>query len=607
MIRTRQKEPKVQEILGYTAYRPGYQAYAEVAQCIMRLAVVPFVALYILGVVSGVIPGHETAAMDPSVLTNSLNWLLPVTFVELALAAIALIWTLRHPSIGITYRRMVLPLIDLVLVTVAMALGGKMMVPLVVLPLWLTIGSGLRYGLDYLIAGTVLTLISLGIVLAVNPYWQENLVFSGAMAVISVLVPIYLYFMLRQIRNANLREQTALKDRTQFVAMMSHELRAPLAGIVSMAQLLMNRRQPAAEFEVTQSIKSTAENLLLVVDDLFHVSMSDNQRPEVNDRAFQLRQVAARLETMLGSLAQEKGLTLTFEVADGVPHLVSGDPNLLTQALLNLLHNAIKFTDAGGVTLTIQSRPSGDGPIWIHIEIVDTGPGIAEQMKSRLFKAFVQQDLSFSRRHGGVGLGATIAYNLIQQMGGSIRVDDNPAGGAIFVVDVPFRSTSLPDVASTDFLPPAEETDLSTVSRAAEQDVFSRHRANTRPLRILSVEDQRPNRLMLQAILSKAGHRAMMCSNAERAMTFLLDEPFDLVILDIHMPGASGIDVMAHINGNGAGEGSHLPVIFLTADLTPETRELAMNTGGMTVLTKPIQADALLEAIHNAAVIPAEG
>jgi len=591
----------VRDIFSRHAFDQQRGAYAEAAQGIIRLSIAPIIALYIAAIGSGTIAVDLTFPEDHQALGKlraNLHLLLYYTMLQALIAGGILFWILRSPQAN-TARRVFAISNDYITITAMLALGGRPMAPIFVVLLWLTIGSGLRYGPRYLLFGAAASLLALGVTIFTNSYWKAQPFIASTALMVALLVPGYIYVMLRTMRRAHHAEQVANQAKGQFLSVMSHELRAPLTGIIAMTQMLLARRQPASEYEVTQAIKSSSESLLLVVDDLLEASNADAARIRLSHEDFQIKAVAGRLEKMLLAPAREKGLALTVEVAADVPELLRGDKHRLTQVLLNLLHNAIKFTSAGSVTLSISTQSRSARAVELRFEVRDTGKGVTDAFKTRLFEPFAQADPSLSRRHGGMGLGTTIARNLVEQMGGKITVEDNRGGGALFTAIIALdHATIRPEPASEIVITPGPYVKGDIV----EGDIYEAHRASTRPLYILSVEDQRPNRIMLQSILSKAGHRATMCSDPERALNYLLEESFDLIILDIHMPGLSGIEIVQRLRALEVTSEATMPVLFLTADLSQETLSTALQAGGTQVLTKPIRADLLLQAIERAAL-----
>lgn len=589
----------VRDIFSRHAYDKQHGAYAETAQGIIRLCIAPIVAIYIAAIVSGAIDVDLTFPEDHQSLAKlreNLHLLIYFTMAQAIIAAGILAWILKSPQANVP-RRIFAIANDYITLTLILALGGRPMAPMFVVLMWLTIGNGLRYGQGYLVGGAFASVLAVLVTVTTNSYWRAQPFIATSFILVAILVPAYIYIMLRGIRRAHHAERVANQSRSQFLAVMSHELRAPLTGIIAMTQMLLARRQPASEFEVTQAIKASSESLLLVVDDLLEVSTADPGRIRLNHEDFQIRGVAERLERMLLAPAREKGLALSAHIGEDVPLLLRGDQHRLTQAILNLLHNAIKFTQTGAVTLTITCLPKNARVVDLRFEVRDTGKGVSDAFKARLFEPFAQADPSLGRRYGGIGLGTTIARNLIEQMGGSISVADNPGGGAVFTAVIPFELSTTRLEGSTEIVASGQEP----APAAGDRDLYELHRESTRPLRILSVEDQRPNRIMLQSILSKAGHRATMCADPERAINYILEEPFDLILLDVHMPGLTGIDLVARLREIEAGREHPTPVLFLTADLTQETMNAAMQAGGTQVLTKPIHADQLLNAIAQAA------
>ena len=287
---------------------------------------------------------------------------------------------------------------------------------------------------------------------------------------------------------------------------------------------------------------------------------------------------------MLQPQAQGKGLTLRCTVADDVPAEVHGDGAHLMQILLNLMHNAVKFTERGSVSLDVTRIPGSE--LRVAFSVRDTGIGIPDAYKQKIFEAFEQVDSGPARRYGGTGLGTTIAKTLTQLLGGTLQLDDNPGGGCHFHFDIPLTQVEAPVTV---------RHDLSNV--VAFDDPFIRHKARTRSLRALIADDQPANRSVLSKLLERAGHKTATAVDGEQALDLLEQGEFDFAVLDMHMPNVSGLDVIRQLRFMQAGRPVRTPVIVLSADATEQASRAAMQAGAQVFLTKPVVVAKLLEAI----------
>lgn len=311
---------------------------------------------------------------------------------------------------------------------------------------------------------------------------------------------------------------------------------------------------------------------------------------------------------MLQPRARAKGLELIFEADIRLPENLSGDSAHLTQILLNLIQNAIKFTDAGSVSLQVRDLAREGQSVRIRFSVKDTGIGIPESARARVFQPFEQVDSGRDRRFGGSGLGASIARNLAELLGGTIDFEPNPGGGTHFWLDLPLRLAEARVKEIAEAVPSAGQA--ATVSTPPEKqlsekviefdDPFRRHRRKVRSLHVIVADDQQANRTVLQKLLERAGHRVSIASDGELALDCLEEHKPDLMIVDLHMPGLSGLDVIRQARVMQAGR-KHTPIVVLSADALVETREEAMRAGAFDYLTKPVSVSVLLEMLAQVA------
>jgi two-component system sensor histidine kinase RpfC len=292
-------------------------------------------------------------------------------------------------------------------------------------------------------------------------------------------------------------------------------------------------------------------------------------------------------------------------VADRVPDTLQGDVDHLRQILVNLLTNAIKFTDVGRVTLDVSVAPSRQRDatdvrtaeaaaeeIMLRFSVSDTGIGIPAAAQARLFEAFEQVDTAKTRRHGGTGLGTTIAKGLAETMGGRLGFESEEGAGSHFWVELPYRVVAP---ASVQAPAPAAGNVI------AFDDPFVRHRARVKPLHTLIADDHQANRMVLRRLLEKAGHHVEDVDTGDAVLNLLTERDFDAVLIDLHMPGVSGLDIMREVRVMEAGSARRTPFLVLTADVTPEAIQSCEQAGARAFLPKPIVAGRLLEALAEIA------
>ncbi len=551
---------------------------SEHGQALVRLAIAAVLLIYLAGLASGPSAGREVLL--------SVYVLLAETVLGLGLV----IAIMMNPGVSHA-RRVIGMLADYGTLAAMMILKGEVLAPLYVIILWVTVGNGLRYGTQYLFAAIGLGLLTFVTVIFNTAYWQDNPYIAWGLVVGLVAIPAYLITLLRDLRRAGEEARRANAAKSRFLANMSHEFRSPLNGIIGMAELLNSTRLAPEQREAADVIQTSAQTLLLLVEDVLDISAIEAGKLRRQDGDFSLREQVRRIRTMLQPMAAGKSLQFIVEVADDVPQRLHGDAGHLSQVLLNLLHNAIKFTDTGTVRLDVLVRERRGDAVALRFSVRDTGVGVPAEYKGRIFQAFEQVDSGPTRRFGGTGLGTTIAKTLTELLGGRIDLEDNPGGGTHFFVDLEF--------------PVVEEPAGGTAADGggkviAFDDPFVRHRARVRPLRILVADDIPANRLVLQRILEKAGHSTVFAEDGEQALECLEDENIDAAIVDLHMPVMDGLEVIKQARVMQAGS-TRTPILVLSADATVDAVRDAEAAGAYSFLTKPVVASRLLEALAEIA------
>lgn len=512
--------------------------------------------------------------------------------IEIGVAIGIVGWLLWRP--GVSHPRRVLGMVaDYSLMGVGLFLLGDLLAWLYVVIMWVTVGNGLRFGPRYLYAAIGFAFVTFGTAVAITPYWQQNLSLALGLLVGLVAVPLYLSSLLRALTEATRAAKAASEAKSRFLANMSHEFRTPLNGIIGMSDLLVTTPLSAEQRDSAHVIQTSAKVLQALVDDVLDIFKIEAGKFRSSHADFSLPELVRGIQVMLMPSAHGKGLRFEAKVADDVPTLLHGDSNQLRQVLVNLLSNAIKFTDQGQVTLAIDAigGEPASSRVQLRFSVRDTGIGMPPEALVGIFDAFEQVETGLGRRFGGTGLGTTIAKGLTEQMGGQIHVESRLGEGSHFWIEVP-----LGIVERSDAMP-------ASISNVIPfDDPFVRHRARVEPMRILVADDQPANRMVLRRLLEKAGHRPHIVDDGDDVLMALEAQTFDVVITDLHMPGADGLDIIRQTRFMEAGSGRRTPFIVLTADATAEAREACMRAGAMAYLTKPIVIDRMLEKLAEIAL-----
>ena len=496
---------------------------------------------------------------------------------------------------------------DYGLMAACMIRMGEPIAWMYVVIMWVTVGNGLRYGNRYLVGAVGMALACFGSVLVFNEFWHRILGLGIGLLCGLAAVPLYLSSLLRQLTRATEEARRASEAKSRFLANMSHEFRTPLNGLAGMSEVLATTRLDDEQRECVRTIQASTRTLMALVEDVLDISAIEAGKLKLNPEDFSPRELLASIGLILHPQARAKKLDYLVVIADAVPQRVRGDAGHLRQVLLNLVGNAVKFTVQGRVRVdvTVVPSPPGDGRTRLRFSVTDTGIGVPAAMRNRLFKAFEQADASLARRYGGTGLGTTIAKGLAEAMGGRIGFESLEERGSLFWVEIPFEPPA--ERSAQPAAPMVAEVEGETALRDAGGNViafadpFLRHRARVRSMHLLIADDYEANRMVLQRLLQKAGHRVTSVEGGEEVLDAMATGEFDAAIVDLHMPGVSGLDLLKQLRVMQAGGGPRTPVIVLSADVTPESIQRCEQAGAYAFLAKPVAATRLLETLSGVA------
>lgn len=342
------------------------------------------------------------------------------------------VWITFVPATASPFRRFLGMVGDLVLLGYAVSIAGDVAGPLYVILLWVIFGNGFRYGRRYLFASSAIGTISFGVAINLNEYWRNHLTLAIGLQVGLVMLPLYISSLLKKLTITGKRAEEANRAKNRFLANMSHEMRTPLNGIIGMLDLLKGTPLSTEQEELTSTIDDSAHTLLFLMQDVLDLSKIEAGKVSVEVSDFDLYAVVKQTVAIVEPQARFKGLTTFLRVPSNVPFLLRGDPLLLRQVLLNLLGNALKFTERGEVGVRVTLGSETPRRAMLRFEVADTGIGIPAEAQRRIFERFTQADESITRRFGGTGLGTTISKEIVEMMGGTIGVHSEPGKGSTF-------------------------------------------------------------------------------------------------------------------------------------------------------------------------------
>jgi two-component system, sensor histidine kinase RpfC len=354
------------------------------------------------------------------------------TFISIVIFVSIIVW----PQTSIS-RRILGIVADTTTLSILYGMLGEIGAPWFGVYLWVIFGNGFRYGERYLYLSALLSIIGFSIVIQVNSFWQQNTNMGIGLLITLIVLPGYLATLIRRMQTERHRAEQANLAKSEFLARMSHEIRTPLNGIIGTGELLETCNLGVEEKEYVATIKDSGKTLIRLIEDILDISRIEAGRMETESVDFDLYQLINSSINIFSPQARSKGLSLSKHIDINIPFYLNGDPTHLRQVLINLLGNAVKFTEKGSIMLKCSLLQSYGPKVMVRFEVTDTGIGIPHDTQERIFEKFSQADESTTRRYGGSGLGMAIAKQLVELMGGNIGVNSTPDVGSNFWFDLP--------------------------------------------------------------------------------------------------------------------------------------------------------------------------
>jgi len=384
--------------------------------------------------------------------------------------------------------------------------------------------------------------------------------------------------LIAELEAARDKADAANEAKSNFLGVISHELRTPMNGVLGVAQLLSATRLDGAQREYLAIIRNSGDNLLSLLNDILDMTKIEAGRMNFESIDIQLDDLHRRIVGPFEAQAEAKGLTFVSEFEGEVPAVVRGDPLRVCQVVQNLLSNAVKFTDGGDIRLVTRGRRISERRVAFEFAVYDSGAGISEADMDQLFQPFTQIDASSTRRFGGTGLGLTISRRLANIMGGDISVTSEVGKGSVFVFAVEGEVVHWVD----------ETAEVDADAEMTQEDAME----------VLVVEDHAVNRMILEAWMGSTGRRTTTAENGQEAVEIARHQTFDLIVMDVNMPIMDGLTATRLIREGGAN--AETPIVVLSASARNEDQEAGLAAGADAYLNKPIDFRSLAGLMSQA-------
>jgi CheY-like chemotaxis protein len=366
-----------------------------------------------------------------------------------------------------------------------------------------------------------------------------------------------------------------------------------------MTELVMDSDLTPEQRENLDTVRLSAESLLSIINDILDFSKIEAGKLDLESIPFDLHEMLSETMKPLSFRAHQKGLALNYQIQPNVPKALLGDPGRIRQVLINLVGNSIKFTEAGEILVTIENQSSDRVTTRLHIAVKDTGVGIPEDKQAKIFEPFSQADGSMARKYGGTGLGLTICVRLVELMGGRVWLDSQVGCGSTFHFTVQLLAAPAKSSAHSPPLQPEQLRDGAIAITPANLSNLSPPSREIKNLRVLLAEDNVINQTIAVRVLEKRACIVAVAENGQAALHACETQSFDLILMDIQMPGMDGLEATAAIRKQEISTGAHMPIIAMTAHALKGDRERCLAAGMDGYVSKPIRTIELFAAMES--------
>lgn len=451
--------------------------------------------------------------------------------------------------------------------------------------LWLIIGYGFRFGRVMLLATYVTSLTGFVTASLMSHHWQTHMSGFYGLLFTLVTIPLYALALLSRLKEATFKAEAASRAKSEFLSHISHEIRTPLNGIVGACSLLEASNLDKNNATLFNVMKSSSTVLLDLVNNVLDLSKIESGKTTQYAEDFYLHNLILTTVNLFETQASQKGITIDYEIAQDTPLKLYGNLLHTKQVLINLVGNAVKFTEQGSVKICVSASKHSDADATVRFEVKDTGIGIAKESLPHIFESFTQAEESIKYKFGGTGLGTTISKKLVELMQGEIGIESELGKGSTFWFEIPLGIVQAEN----------EEGQISSEIISFKKAMQA---SKKKPCRILVAEDNDTNILILSQMLALGEHQFDIVKNGQLALDKLEESSYDLMILDCNMPVMGGLEALRIYQAINVGQ-PQVPAIILSADATQNTIAEFDELGVAAYLTKPIQIDALNSAIEE--------